>query len=71
MGERTGSRVLQWVWSYVAGSDNYPEYIVTQTPTSAIRNDVTNEYLFPYSYMPSTASDDQQALAQLSMAMSK
>ena len=28
MGERTGSRVLQWVWSYVMGSQSTAAYIV-------------------------------------------
>ncbi|KAL0932961.1 hypothetical protein CTRU02_211924 [Colletotrichum truncatum] len=28
MGERTGSRVFQWVWSYVLTIDNRKTYIV-------------------------------------------
>ncbi|KAK0369073.1 hypothetical protein CLIM01_13570 [Colletotrichum limetticola] len=29
MGERTGSRVFQWVWSYVTGGEAEVDYIFT------------------------------------------
>ena len=33
MGERTGSRIFHWVWSYVLGTSNWPVDIPRGTET--------------------------------------